>query len=320
MADRLEKAGIAVHSLDARRSTDAPRAVSRLLRLLNRLRPALLHTFLFHANIVGRLSAYLAGTSRVVSSVRVAEKRYRYHLVLENLTCRLSDKVVCVSDAVCRYTRRHSHVPAARLTAIANGIDSAADDSVPVDRSEMGVPPDATAALYVGRLDEQKGVDSLLHALAIAQSRDPRLHLVLAGSGPEQQSLIGLVRQLGVESRTHFLGWRADVLSLMRTTDFFVMPSRWEGMPNSVLEAMSVGLPVIATRAEGSTQLVRDGQTGMLVGIDRPAELAEAMLRLAGDATLRAQYGRNGQDVARREFSLAQMIERYSQLYESLLV
>jgi glycosyltransferase involved in cell wall biosynthesis len=109
-------------------------------------------------------------------------------------------------------------------------------------------------------------------------------------------------------------------LSLMRTTDFFVMPSRWEGMPNSVLEAMSVGLPVIATRAEGSTQLVRDGQTGMLVGIDRPAELAEAMLRLAGDATLRAQYGRNGQDVARREFSLAQMIERYSQLYESLLV
>jgi glycogen synthase len=90
-------------------------------------------------------------------------------------------------------------------------------------------------------------------------------------------------------------------------------------MPNALLEAMSAGLPVIATRAEGSRQLVRDGETGILVEIDRPEELARAMLALAGDAAARARYGHNGREVVRREFSLAQMIERYSQLYQSIV-
>jgi glycosyltransferase involved in cell wall biosynthesis len=275
---------------------------------------------LFHSNVIGRLSACVAGTPRLVSSIRVAEKRYRYHLVLENLTCRLSDKVVCVSDAVSDFTRRHSHVPASQLVTIANGVDSDWHGGIPINRTELGVPQDATVALYVGRLDKQKGVDTLLRALAIVQSSDPQLHVVLAGTGPDQQSLIELAGQLAVASRTHFLGWRADVSMLMRAADFFVMPSRWEGMPNALLEAMAGGLAVVATCAEGSVQLVRDGESGIVVPIDRPEELARAMLRLAGDAALRACYGRTGHEIAQREYSLAQMIDRYAQLYESLLV
>jgi glycosyltransferase involved in cell wall biosynthesis len=116
-----------------------------------------------------------------------------------------------------------------------------------------------------------------------------------------------------------FLGWRDDVSALMRAADFFVMPSRWEGMPNAVLEAMAAGLPVIATQAEGSTELVRNGETGRLVSIDDENELASAIVELSRDPKLRAAWGERGQAIARTEFSVATMIARYDQLYASLL-
>jgi glycosyltransferase involved in cell wall biosynthesis len=319
MADRLVASGVPVHSLDARRPSDAPRSIFQLSRLIARLRPALVHTFLFHANIIGRLSASLAGSAPVISSIRVAERRYRHHLILENATCRLSDKLVCVSEAVSEYTRRHSHVPSTLLETIPNAIDAGSIVTCKAERSQLGVPPDGIVALYVGRLDAQKGVDVLLRALAIAHSRDPRVHVVVVGAGPDRVDLASLAQQLGVAARTHFLGWRADVPALMNAADLFVMPSRWEGMPNAVLEAMSHGLPVIATRAEGSTELVRDGETGLLVDIDRADELARALLLLAHDVDLRQRMGRGGREVTRREFSLALMIRRYTRLYESVL-
>jgi starch synthase (maltosyl-transferring) len=320
MAERIAHAGIPVYSLGARHGGDAPWALWRLVRLLTQIQPVLVHTFLFHANVVGRVAASLAGTSHIVSSIRVAEKRYRHHWVLENVTCRLSDQVVCVSDAVAAFTRRHSRVPLARLTVIPNGIDtSTLLESRGLDRTVLGVPSHGIAGLYVGRLDVQKGVDVLLHALALAQRHSSGLHIVIAGAGPEQASLVDLARQLHIDSHVHFLGWRDDVPALLRAADFFVLPSRWEGMPNAVLEAMAAGLPVIATRVEGLTQLVRDGETGKLVGIDRPEELAEAMIELAGDRAARARYGRNAQEIARHQFSLSHMIAQYEQLYESLL-
>jgi glycosyltransferase involved in cell wall biosynthesis len=207
-----------------------------------------------------------------------------------------------------------------RLAVIPNAVDAAAElDENRAPRSVLGAPPDALAALYVGRLDPQKGVDVLLHAVARAHRVLPHLHLSLAGIGPDQDALVNLARQLGVDSRTHFLGWRNDVPALLGAADLFVMPSRWEGMPNALLEAMAAGLPVIATRAQGSTELVRDGETGKLIAIDQPDELADAMVSLGNDPALRRRYGRTGREFAHREFSLERMIGRYLALYDSLL-
>ena len=320
LAERLSGAGIQVHSLRANTVWSAPRAVWKLAMLMRRFRPAIVHTFLFHANIIGRLAARLADVPRVLSSIRVAERRYQYHLILENLTCRLSQKIVCVSHAVARFTYRNSHVPGSWLVVIPNGIDARSDHStVALNRSSLGLSPDSIVALYVGRLDPQKGVDVLLRALAIARNRCDNLHLLVAGSGPDRESLTALARQLGLASHVHFLGWREDVPALMRAADLFVMPSRWEGMPNAVLEAMSMGLPVIATRAEGSAELVRDGETGRLVAIDDESGLASAIVESACNAGLRALWGERGQAVARDEYSLGTMIARYEQLFESLL-
>jgi glycosyltransferase involved in cell wall biosynthesis len=320
LGERLRVAGIPVHTLRAANVWNAPGAIWELSQLMHRLRPTIVHTFLFHANMVGRLAGWLTAVPRILSSIRVAERRFRYHLILENMTCRFSHKVVCVSDAVARFTRRRSHVPASRLVVIPNGVELQPNSSAPApDRSDVGLSHDSIVALYVGRLDPQKGVDVLLRALAIARSNVANLHLLVAGSGLEHSSLVGLAQQLGLESHVHFLGWRDDVSALMHAADFFVMPSRWEGMPNAVLEAMAAGLPVIATRAEGSAELVRNGETGRLVAIDDEKELASAIVELAHDPALRAVWGKRGQATARTEYSLSTMLGRYDQLYESLL-
>jgi starch synthase (maltosyl-transferring) len=320
LGERLRVAGIPVHALRAAGVWDAPHAVLELTRIIRRVRPAIVHTFLFHANMTGRAAAWLAGVPRVVSSIRVAERRYRYHLILETLTCRMSHKVVCVSESVARFTQRRSHVPRSRLAVIPNGIEiQPARSAMAVDRLNLGLPHGSIVGLFVGRLDPQKGVDVLVRALAVARNQVASLHMLLAGSGPEREYLARLVDDLGLGSYVHFLGWRDDVSAVLRAADFFVLPSRWEGMPNAVLEAMAAGLPVIATRAEGSMELVRNGETGRLVEIDDEHALANALVELACDATLRDAWGKRGKSIACTEFSLATMIARYDELYESLL-
>jgi starch synthase (maltosyl-transferring) len=318
-AEPLAAAGVPVYSLDARSYWHAPATVLRLAWLMRQVRPAIVHTILFHANVVGRLAARLAGVRRVISSIRVAERRYAHHLVLENLTCRLAQRILCVSGAVARYVRRHAHLPAAHLAVVPNGVD--ADEvgaATPVDRATLGLPPDASVAAFVGRLDPQKGVDMLLRAAALAMSQLPQLHLVLAGAGPERDALVQLARQLGIQSRAHFLGLRSDVPSLLRAADLFVLSSRWEGMPNAVLEAMAAGLPVVATRTEGTTELVREGETGLLVDIDDCSGLARALVCVAADPSRRADWGSAARQLVRREYSVDRMIVRYEQLYDGL--
>lgn len=316
---QLTSRGIPVHCLDVTRYRAAPVAILRLARLIHCTQPDLVHTFLFHANVVGRLASRLACVSRVVSSVRIAERRHRHHLVLENVTSRLAERITCVSQAVGRFTQLRSHVPAPRIVIIPNGV---ATDSIcrasPLNHSALGLPSKAVVAICVARLDRQKGIDVLLKASVRVIESVPEFQLLLVGCGPEEASLQDLASRLGVSSHTRFLGLRDDVPALLRTADFFVLPSRWEGMPNAVLEAMAAGLPVVATSAEGSGELVRDGQTGRAVPIDDISSLASGIIELATDRDKRRRWGGTAQAIVRQEYSLTEMVLRYEQLYESL--
>jgi starch synthase (maltosyl-transferring) len=285
-----------------------------------RIRPAIVHTFLFHANLLGRVAARISSVPRVLSSIRVAEQRNSYHSIVENLSCRMSDRVTCVSRGVADFVRRRAHVPASRLVVVPNGIaaDSMALAS-PSDRAALGVARNSVLAVFVGRLDAQKGLELLLEAMRQVYSRLPQLELLLVGAGPQRGELEQISRRLGIESRTRFLGFRTDVPAILSCADLFILPSRWEGMPNAVLEAMAAGLPVIATKTEGTRELVRHGETGWLVPIGNASELAQAMLELTSDQERRTRWGRQGREVVRRDFSLAAMIRHYVQLYDCLL-
>jgi len=331
VADWLHDAGIEVISLGARRAC-LPLAALRLRRLLMSGRFRLLHTFLFHANIAGRIAAIGTGVP-VVSSLRVTETDRPLRATIDRLTCRRIVAETCVSHAVRRWAIDRG-LPAGKLVVIPNGVDVRAYEAPPGRlRSELGLPPNAKIALFVGRLHRQKGPDVLLDAAAKLAPANPDLHFVLAGDGPMRGELQQMAQRSGLAPRVHLLGPREDVPSLLADAALLVVPSRWEGMPNVVLEAMAAGRPVVAVNVGGSAELVIDagmpGQpssasssrpTGMLVPPENPQALAEAILRILSDEAFADQLGAAARERAASQFSIQRMVRLNEQLYNTILL
>jgi starch synthase (maltosyl-transferring) len=321
LADPLRAAGIPTTCLGVCRSRPLG-AVVRLVRALRPHRPALVQSFLFHANIAARLAALGVGGPWVVCGLRVAERRKPWHLWLDRWTQRLAVGSVCVSRGVADFSRSVAGLDPRRLSVIPNGIDpSGFDNAQAIDRASLGIPEGAVLALFVGRLEYQKGLDTLLAALAlppVATRRD--LHLVIAGDGPErEQMLAAIAANPELSGRARWLGRRADVPNLLATADFLVLPSRWEGMPNIVLEAMAARRAVIATAVEGSEDLVVAGQTGWLVAPGDAPALALALHEAATNPARRLAYGMAGRERVEREFSRRSVIAAYDRLWSRVL-
>src|SRR5262249_18358910 len=143
-----------------------------------------------------------------------------------------------------------------KIVVIPNGVDVAKFSTVrPADLSACGIPPGSQTMITVGRLDRQKGLGDLIEAAAQVVPKYPQPHFLLVGEGPERPLLERLIAEKGGSDHIHLAGWRSDVPELLAAGTGLVMASHWEGMPNVVLEAMAAGLPVIATRVEGTTEL-----------------------------------------------------------------
>jgi glycosyltransferase involved in cell wall biosynthesis len=180
-----------------------------------------------------------------------------------------------------------------------------------------GSRDDARAGvLFVGALHRRKGVDTLLEAFARIP---PRSTLCLVGDGPERAALEARARTLGIADRVRFLGEVPDPSPWYAAARVFVLPSWAEGLSNALLEAMSAGLPVIATRIGGNVDVVEDGITGLLVEPGRAAELAAALERLLRDDGLAQQLGAGARAAVRAEHTLERAAERYVQLYRATL-
>ena len=216
-----------------------------------------MQSFLFHANVATRLAAPLAGRPWVVGGLRVAERQRHWHLAVDRLTARLSAGSVCVSEGVARFAREVGGLPADRLIVIPNGVDPSPFDAArPTPRASLGIPDAAHLALFVGRLDPQKGVHVLLDAaevVARAARLAPGHRRRRAGTGPRFDAR-------NDPDCVHWLGRRDDVPGLLKAADLLVLPSLWEGMPNVVLEAMAARRAVVGTAVEGTEDLVIPGR------------------------------------------------------------
>ena len=195
--------------------------------------------------------------------------------------------------------------PASRVEYLPNFVD--ATPAAPADRAELGTPADAPLALALGRLHPNKGLDILLEALA----RAPGLHLWIAGEGPEEQALRARAASLGIEGRVRFLGWRRDVASLLAACDMLACPSRHEPLGNVVIEAWAHRRPVVAAASQGPRQLLRDGETGLLVPVEDADALARAMSALAADRARAAALAAAGRDAYEAGFTEAAVVQRY---------
>ena len=316
LADRLRSAGVPVHLLGARGKWDV-RVLWRLRRLLGRF--DLVHSFLFHANMVARLAAIGSGVRAVLSAARVAERSRPRRRRAECWTHRLVDAEVCVSNGVRDYLGAGGF-PREKLAVVPNGVDVerfARRDAA--FKKHLGIEPDTPLVTTIGRLHEQKGIDYFLRAAASVRHSRPDCHFLVVGHGPLEDALKAIARQFHLDGHVTFLGLCDDVPAVLAATDVFVLASLWEGMPNAVLEAMAAGLPVVATRVEGTVDLIDDGKTGVLVMPRDVPGLVSAVLRLLDDPRRAEQLGAAAQAHVRAHFTLETMVARHEQLYARLL-
>ena len=313
LAEHLRNAGIETICLDVDRRRPI-QAVLRLRRVIRSLQPVLVQGFLFHANIASRIAARLAGARFVLGGLRVAERGVGWHLRLDRWSSWLSDGSVCVSEGVRRHAIERRVQKKGRLHTIPNGIDPGPIDRAPrLVRSEIGVEENAHLALFVGRIDRQKGVSDLLEAAREVASQRPEWRLVIVGDGPlrpELETASQIVR---------WLGRREDVPSILKAADVLVLPSLWEGMPNVILEAMAASLPVVATRVEGSEDLVIPGVTGWLVPPGDPTALATALRDAASDEGRLRAFAVSGRARIEAEFSQSAVVAAYDRLWSRVI-
>ncbi len=279
-------------------------AYVRLLRFLLRLKPRAVVTHLWFANTVGRICARCVGIRAVISFEHNVYDRVktRKQFLVDRLLQRFSRTIVAVSHPVRESLVRH-HIAPERIIVIENALD--------LDRYRLAAPAPIRSDLrlgssfifiFVGRLLPQKGVDILLSAF----SKVGDGILLIVGDGVDREMLKVDAERLGVRHAVYFLGSRTDIPNLLAAAGCFVFPSRWEGMPIALMEALTAGLPVVASSFEGSKKIV--GGAGLIVPLENPHALADAMIRVREDARLRDHLSAQAR-VESERFSITRHID-----------
>jgi glycosyltransferase involved in cell wall biosynthesis len=327
LTERLAAVGIPTFVVPLATRLLNPRALGMLIRVFRREQPAIVQSHGARTNVYAKIAARLVGVPVVVATVHnslfdyeVGALRRWLYLAAERLTAPLAYRVVAVSHAVGRDLVMRYRLPADRVVVIQNGIDPAKfvpQRSPAAARAELGLPPETRLIGLVGRLTRQKGQDLLVAALPSLVTASPKLRCLFIGEGELGPELRAQAEALGVASHCVFLGARHDVADLVAILDVVVLPSRSEGLPFALLEAMVLARPVVATRVGGNPEVVEDGRTGLLVPPENPAALSEAVRFLLDHPAEAAAMGRRGRERAAQDFSLARSVGALQELYGS---
>ncbi len=241
-------------------------------------------------------------------------KRQAFHHAIEGV-----DRLIAVSEGLRRTYERIGVTPE-RFVTVPNGV---AQQTSRLSRQEarrvLGLDPDRPVVVTIGRLTHMKGQWHLIDAVPGLVADFPDVAVVLLGDGPLRESLQSRATARGVAEHVVFAGHRPDARRLLAAADVFILPSRHEGMPLAVLEAMEAGLPVVATRVIGSAEVVDDGVTGSLVRQGDPAALGAAIGRLLADPALRRRQGTAGRRRYEACFTRERMADETAAVYESVL-
>jgi glycosyltransferase involved in cell wall biosynthesis len=315
----LTAAGISVTAIGKHLRFD-PIALARLAQFLKVKAFDVVQTWLFAANTYGRVASRIIGVPVVVvAEMAVDLWKGRVDRFIDRRLASWCDCVVGNSKAVVNFYRELG-VPDDRLVMIYSGIGDI--EPPPVDlralRSSFGFEEQAPLILFAGRLAEQKRVDDLLKALDLLQHIRPDARTLIAGDGPLRSRLLETATSYHLNGRVRFLGHRNDLPHLVAGSDLVVLPSAYEGLPNVLLEAMRFRKPVVATAAPGTTEVVIDGETGLLVPIGKPTMLARAMRDILHDQALACRLGEAGRARVNVAFRADTMIALFAELYENL--
>lgn len=317
-------AGIITESLNMPRGSPDPRGFLRLVALVREWRPDVVHSHMWHANLMARMARLVAPMPALVCTIHNIYEGGFLRMAAYRMTNGLADHITIISQAAAdRFIREHI-VPETLVTVVPNGVDpNLFHDGAPGDRAELrqslGLGTEFVW-LAVGRFEIAKDYPNMLRAFAQVHERYPEAVLLLAGRGTLQEQAEALARHLNLASAVRFLGVRNDVPALLNAADAFVMSSAWEGMPMVLLEAAASGLPIVSTRVGGNQEVVLDGETGFLAPPRDAGALAAAMSRLMDlRETERRIMGGRGREHLRKHYALASVVERWERIYQEVL-
>lgn len=298
-----------------------PLALWRLKRLLRELNPDILHTWLFAANAYGRLAVGWRPHPKVIVSERCVDTwKSGWQLALDRALIPRTTRLVGNSRSVAEFYRGLG-VPEDRLAVIPNGIELPSEE--PADRAavleELNIPPNAKVVGYVGRLAAQKRVRDLVWAAELLRQLVDPVYFLFVGDGPDRDWLMRFAQDVNCFPQTRFLGHRADVPRLLRAMDVFWLASDFEGMSNSIMEAMAAGVPIVASDIPPNRELVVPGETGYLVKVGDSVGFNQFTLRLLRDPELARSFGKAGRERIGEEFSISRMVNAYAALYREVL-
>ncbi len=317
-ARKLKLQGIRTESLDIE-GTPKLADAARLAAIITRLRPDIVHAVMFKAIQLCRLAKPKVDFPfRLVSSPRVHYRtRSAFTLLIDRALKNRDDLLIAECDASREFLVERLHYAADKVLTIRNGVDLAGWPVSKVDRQNrrMELRLNAGEVLIgaVGRLDKQKGFATLIEAMSRLKGTD--LRCVILGEGPERIHLEALIRKHELEKRVWLYGERPDIVAWLSAFDINCLPSLWEGLPNSLLEAMALGLPVVASAVDGVPEVVENGKTGVLVPAAAPAALAKALKALAEDPPRRAALGAAAHAAVMEKFTLRRMMDEYHDAY-----
>ncbi|MCJ7533579.1 MAG: glycosyltransferase family 4 protein [Anaerolineales bacterium] len=308
-------------------------SIIRLYRLMIGERFAVVTTFTHHSNLVGIPLAWLAGVPVRVAAHRGRIEKFppgleRLHGLMINSV--MTNCLVTNSQHVRDQAIELEGVKSEKIVVIPNGIGSefcltakntlfngvSAIVARQKTREVLGISLQAQLLLSVGRLTDQKGHIYLVDAMPYVLSHFPDALVLLAGDGSTRQGLEERVRELGIGGAVRFLGTRSDIPALLAAADLFVLPSISEGMPNALLEAMGMGVPVVAFFLGCVEEIVTHGETGYLVFPGDARALGEAIVSLLENLDLRMRLGKAGRELVEKKYTLEQMCESYERIFK----
>jgi len=311
LGERMRAEGFAVQANVGRHWSDSAR---NFFNVFKESKPDVVHLHNPTPTVYAAISARMAGVPNIVSTRHslVAPPRRLLTELKYAVAATCCDWVVGICDATTVNLKSMHCVPARKIVRVYNGAN-------PVLRvaKEQWPPKSGFTLLYAGRLEPVKNHALLLNAFRVALQSMPGLRLWMVGDGSERKKMESLATELGLSSQITFWGLQLDVAPFFSAADAFIMSSTSEGLPVSLLQAFSVGLPAIVTDVGGMAEVVRLARAGVTVPISDPDAMAAAILRMASNNEEREQYAANAKEAFALHFTLQAMVDSYMDLYRN---
>lgn len=323
--DLLRQNGIPVKSLELGKNS-LWKAFLALRREIESERPDIIQAFMYQAVQLCRLVKILSpGSFKLAVSHRVNPRtRSPWTLWVDRRLKNQDDRVIAECEASRSFLIERQGYPAQKVKTIRNGVSEMAPrqdlkSDIYEKRRSLNVLPGGILIGTVGRLDRQKNHVSLVQAIGALNKRMD-IRCVIIGEGPERPNIEREISRWGLQEKIFLLGEKTDVPSWLLSLDAFILPSLWEGLPSVILEAMSLGLPVIASDVDGVPEIIDDGSNGFLVKPAAPEALAQKIIELfEAPASKREEIGRRARETVAERFTLPRMLGDYESSYLELL-